>query len=215
MDIGVLWDRLAGELREYVENWCLSRSQSRIKPSYEIDYEINCLEELKKHTTLDDYWVHRISACENINDLPIYLQELVLQYLPRFFKNHPEYKNLDCLKINTLDFLDIGLPLEAGTFETTSKEIKSFRKYCELIGKKPEQLTQEELQKYYEIEKTVKKVKYIGESDSVSLIHGKIYICLGEEHGEYRIIDEEGYDTDEDIQGYLYPKRFFVEVNDE
>ena len=83
-----------------------------------------------------------------------------------------------------------------------------------MIGKKPEQLTQEELQKYYEIEKTVKKVKYIGESDSASLIHGKIYICLGEEHGEYRIIDEEGYDTDEDIQGYLYPKRFFVEVND-
>ena len=30
-----------------------------------------------------------------------------------------------------------------------------------------------------------------------------------------RVIDEEGYDTDEDIQGYLYPKRFFVEVNDD
>lgn len=75
-----------------------------------------------------------------------------------------------------LEFLDIGLPLETGNFETTSKEIKSFRKYCELIGKKPEQLTQEELQRYYEKEKTIKKVKYIGESDPVSLIHGKIYM---------------------------------------
>lgn len=157
MEIGVLWDRLAGELREYVENWCLSRSQSRIKPSYEIDYEINCLEELKKHTTLDDYWVHRISACENINDLPIYLQELVLQYLPRFFKNHPEYKNLDCLKINTLDFLDYGLPTEHIQKVDVSAEITKFKEYCEWLGKKPEQLTQEELQKYYEKEKTIKE----------------------------------------------------------
>ena len=46
-----------------------------------------------------------------------------------------------------LEFLDIGLPLEAGNFETTSKEIAKFREYCELLGKKPEQLTQEELQK--------------------------------------------------------------------
>lgn len=44
---------------------------------------------------------------------------------------------------------------------------------------------------------------------------GKIYDCIGEEHGEYRIIDEEGYDEDEEVQGYLYPKHFFVEVDDD
>lgn len=53
------------------------------------------------------------------------------------------------------------------------------------------------------------KVKYIGETDPVCLIKGKVYECLGEEENEYRIIDEEGYDEDEEIQGYLYPKRFF------
>lgn len=53
------------------------------------------------------------------------------------------------------------------------------------------------------------KVKYLGESDFTSLINGKIYDCIGEENNEYRIIDEEGYDSDEEIQGYLYPKRFF------
>ncbi len=53
------------------------------------------------------------------------------------------------------------------------------------------------------------KVKYIGETDDVCLIKGKIYDCLGEEHGQYRIIDEEGYDEYEEIQGYLYPKKFF------
>ena len=58
------------------------------------------------------------------------------------------------------------------------------------------------------------KLKYIGASDPVSLINGKIYECIGEEEGEYRVIDEEGYDETQEIQGYLYPKRFF-EVVDE
>lgn len=114
-----------------------------------------------------------------------------------------------------LEFLDIGLPIETGNFETTSKEIAKFRKYCELLGKTPSKLKSEELQEFYKLSNQFKKVRYIGESDPASLIHGKIYICLGEEHGEYRIIDEEGYDTDEAIQGYLYPKHFFVEVNDD
>ena len=58
------------------------------------------------------------------------------------------------------------------------------------------------------------KVKYIGETDPSCLIKDKVYDCVGEEENEYRIIDEEGYDEDEEIQGYLYPKRFFeiVEV---
>ena len=59
------------------------------------------------------------------------------------------------------------------------------------------------------------KVKYIGETDEVCLIKDKIYDCLGEEQGHYRVIDEEGYDEDEEIQGYLYPKRFFQIVEGE
>ena len=302
------------------------KSQSKIKPSYEVDYEINCLEELKKHSDYDNYWPHQISECQNINDLPTYLQELVLQYLPRFFIRHPEYHNLDCLKISNLAFLDYGLPVEHTSDVDVSEEIARFRKYCRLLGKKPEQLTKEQLQRCYEIDsftekellegyitdsdnfekdddfaeikkmyesktpsewenefekekkrlqelkklgelddaadkaggyvdfpsvsntsydyremlkyceerhisptdlsineqnqfiiedKAIKKVKYVGESDSVCLCKGKIYDCIGEEHGEYRIIDEESYDKDEAIQGYLYPKRFFVEVHDD
>lgn len=53
------------------------------------------------------------------------------------------------------------------------------------------------------------QVKYIGESDPVALINGKIYECLGEENGLLRVIDEEGYDPDEEIQGYLYSKDNF------
>ncbi len=57
------------------------------------------------------------------------------------------------------------------------------------------------------------KLKYIGVSNPISLINGKIYECIGEEEGEYRVIDEEGYDETQDIQGYLYPKRFFEVVD--
>ena len=58
------------------------------------------------------------------------------------------------------------------------------------------------------------KVKYLGESDPISLIKNKIYECLGAEQDFYRVIDEEGYDEDEEIQGYLYPKRFFEIVEE-
>lgn len=57
------------------------------------------------------------------------------------------------------------------------------------------------------------KLKYIGASNPVSLMNGKIYECIGEEEGEYRVIDEEGYDETQEIQGYLYPKRFFEVVD--
>ena len=56
------------------------------------------------------------------------------------------------------------------------------------------------------------RVKYIGESEPLMLINGKIYECLGIEEGWYRVIDEEGYDENEEIQGYLYPKHFFEVV---
>ena len=49
------------------------------------------------------------------------------------------------------------------------------------------------------------KVRFIGESDPVMLLHGKIYDVISIEKGWYRIIDEEGVDEDMDVQGYLYP----------
>ncbi|MDR0852910.1 MAG: hypothetical protein LBN34_00885 [Clostridiales Family XIII bacterium] len=46
------------------------------------------------------------------------------------------------------------------------------------------------------------KVKWLGRDDPVTLRNGHIYEVLAEEHGSYRVIDEEGED-------YLYPKREF------
>ena len=56
------------------------------------------------------------------------------------------------------------------------------------------------------------KVRYIDDYyDQGSLIKGKIYDVLSIENGMYRIIDEEGYDEDEEIQGYLYfPEDFEI-----
>ncbi len=58
------------------------------------------------------------------------------------------------------------------------------------------------------------KVKYIGESDPVMLINGKTYECLAQEHDRYRVIDEEGYDEEEELQGYLYPVTLFEVVEE-
>lgn len=46
------------------------------------------------------------------------------------------------------------------------------------------------------------KVRYIGESDPIGLIHGKVYEVISVEKEWYRIIDE----TDDD---YLYPPDTF------
>lgn len=51
------------------------------------------------------------------------------------------------------------------------------------------------------------KVRYIGESDPVALIHNKVYEALGIEEGYIRVIDEE----DED---YLYPVGAFEIVEE-
>lgn len=52
------------------------------------------------------------------------------------------------------------------------------------------------------------KVKYIGESDPLELLNGKIYEVLSVEGGDwYRIVDE----TEED---YLFPSRAFEIVED-
>lgn len=58
------------------------------------------------------------------------------------------------------------------------------------------------------------KVKFIGESDPCIMLNGKIYECLGIEQGQYRVIDEEGIDEDEELQGYLYPPNLFEIVED-
>ena len=52
------------------------------------------------------------------------------------------------------------------------------------------------------------KVKYIGKSDPVYMIHGKIYQVISIEKGWYRIVDEEEED-------YLYPPEIFEKINDE
>jgi len=57
-------------------------------------------------------------------------------------------------------------------------------------------------------------VKYHGESDPIYFIDGKEYEVLGIECGMYRIIDETGYDPDDendDPPGYLYdPENFEI-----
>lgn len=58
------------------------------------------------------------------------------------------------------------------------------------------------------------KVKFLGETDPISLINGKEYEVVAVEDGWYRIIDEEGYDEDEEIQGYLYPPEIFEVVEE-
>lgn len=52
------------------------------------------------------------------------------------------------------------------------------------------------------------KVRYIGDTVSLEMTHGKIYSVLSIERGWYRIIDDTGED-------YLYPAGNFEGVNDE
>ena len=53
------------------------------------------------------------------------------------------------------------------------------------------------------------KVKYLGETSFLELIHGKVYDVISIEKGWYRIIDDSGED-------YLYPPDEFtvIEGND-
>lgn len=101
--VSVLFDRLAGGLRGYVENYYLHKSQSKILPSYKVDYEIskdiiNGIEKSTQSENMDDMWYLKISGCTNIDELPDYLKKLIVQYLPRFFKEYPQYKNSEYLK---------------------------------------------------------------------------------------------------------------------
>ncbi len=58
------------------------------------------------------------------------------------------------------------------------------------------------------------KVRYLGETDPLYFVHGKVYEVLGIEAGMYRIIDECGYDPEEgDTPGYLYSPEAFEIVS--
>ncbi|MCL2504423.1 MAG: hypothetical protein FWE94_07530 [Coriobacteriia bacterium] len=48
----------------------------------------------------------------------------------------------------------------------------------------------------------MKKLKYIGKSDPISLINGKVYDAVGENSWAYLVIDEEN-------EEYAYPKELF------
>lgn len=52
------------------------------------------------------------------------------------------------------------------------------------------------------------RVRFIGESDPLCFIHGKIYTKIGESHGYWKVIDETGED-------YLYVPEVFEIVDDE
>lgn len=103
----ILWDRLAGTLNIYVENFLIYRSgggKHKLSPSYNVDYEIE--EEIISEVSgsyengdIQSIWYIQVSACRNINDLPLYLKKLVKQFLPRFFQDYPQYQEAECLKI--------------------------------------------------------------------------------------------------------------------
>lgn len=101
-----MWDKLAGELVIYVENYLLSLQSDFdlvVKPSYEVDYKISdkVLAYLKKTTEagdINEIWQHKIAVCRDVKTLPNELQELVGQFLPSFFSRHPEYRHEASLK---------------------------------------------------------------------------------------------------------------------
>lgn len=104
----VILDRLAGGLMLYVENYTLAKNKNnrnklKLGPSYAVDYEIapEVLELLQESCkgSVSEVWYHQISGCQDINELPEYLKNLVIQYLPRFFEEYPEYADDECLRI--------------------------------------------------------------------------------------------------------------------
>lgn len=58
------------------------------------------------------------------------------------------------------------------------------------------------------------RVRYLGETDPLALINNKVYDVLAVEKGWYRIIDEEGYDENQELQGYLYPPEVFEVIEE-
>lgn len=106
----ILWDRLAGTIVEYVENYFLQKEvgdrsgKFHIGPSYDVDYEISdeilrAIDESMCTGKIENYWVFQIDSCRDINELSKPLQQLVIQYLPKFYKMFPEYKDAECLML--------------------------------------------------------------------------------------------------------------------
>lgn len=90
----VMWDRLGGLLVEFVENYLLKKynnTKFSLEPTYTVDYEIEDIDSFFLQASASDNWVLKITACENINQLPPHLKKLVIQFLPRFFEKYPEY----------------------------------------------------------------------------------------------------------------------------
>ena len=102
MDNETLWDRLAGMLGIYAENYVLAKNENPlgIEPSYAVDYEIKDVERLFDSKSIYDQWIFQIADCRDINELPPDLKELVVQFLPRFFAQYPEYETAECLAIS-------------------------------------------------------------------------------------------------------------------
>ncbi len=103
--IDILFDRLAGCMKIYVDNYALAHNDAEgfdLQPSYPVDYDIQewIMQEISEsYKNTNDVWYLQISRCRDINDLPVYIKELVLQFLPRFFEEFPYHKEMDCLKI--------------------------------------------------------------------------------------------------------------------
>lgn len=105
----VLWDRLAGMLMIYVDNYLLKKNgggKLKLKPSYEVNYEIpeEILAELQKTLEsgdISEIWYIKIASCRNINELPSQFQRLIVLFLPRFYKEYPQYVDEDCLNQET------------------------------------------------------------------------------------------------------------------
>lgn len=104
----ILWDRLSGTIVEYVENYFLQKEADdesgklHIGPSYDVDYKISdeilkAIDDSMCTGKIENYWFFQIDACRDINELSKPLQQLVRQYLPKFYKMFPEYKDAECL----------------------------------------------------------------------------------------------------------------------
>lgn len=103
---GILFDRLAGTIQIYVENYLLVRNGGgyfKLEPSYKVDYEISRDIINYINQSLDgkaeDIWYFKIALCNSIDEIEKPLRTLVVQFLPRFFEMYPQYKDEECLKI--------------------------------------------------------------------------------------------------------------------
>lgn len=115
--VGVLFDRLAGTIMLYVEDYIMQKQIEEreingksglndkfpnLKPSCEVDYKISdeIMECIYRSLdgSADDVWYLKIAICNNIDDIEEPLKTLVVQFLPKFFEMFPQYRGAECLK---------------------------------------------------------------------------------------------------------------------